>query len=30
MIESPSGKYAPISAEDYLRQRVSANFQPTM
>lgn len=30
MIESPSGKYAPISAEDYLRQRVAANFQATM
>lgn len=30
MIESPSGKYAPISAEDYLHQRVAANFQATM
>ncbi|GAA0762612.1 isopenicillin N synthase family oxygenase [Ideonella azotifigens] len=26
MIESPAGKYAPISAEDYLQQRVNANF----
>lgn len=25
-IQGPGGKYAPISAEDYLRQRVSANF----
>ena len=27
MIESPSGKYAPISAEAYMRQRVAANFR---
>ncbi|KWB20502.1 2OG-Fe(II) oxygenase [Burkholderia cepacia] len=27
MIESPTGKYAPISAEDYLKQRVAANFR---
>lgn len=27
-IESRSGKHAPITAEDYLRQRVSANFTP--
>ncbi|HEY9105052.1 MAG TPA: 2-oxoglutarate and iron-dependent oxygenase domain-containing protein [Roseateles sp.] len=26
VIESPSGKYAPITAEDYLQQRVAANF----
>ncbi|MCP3711297.1 isopenicillin N synthase family oxygenase [Paraburkholderia sp. CNPSo 3274] len=26
MIEGPSRKYDPISAEDYLRQRVAANF----
>ncbi|MDR7333527.1 2-oxoglutarate and iron-dependent oxygenase domain-containing protein [Roseateles asaccharophilus] len=26
LIESPSGKYAPITAEDYLQQRVAANF----
>ncbi len=25
-ITSPSGKYAPITAEDYLQQRVAANF----
>jgi isopenicillin N synthase-like dioxygenase len=30
MIEGPSGKYAPISAEDYLRQRVAANFHAAM
>ena len=26
LIESPSGKYPPITAEDYLQQRVAANF----
>ena len=26
LIESPAGKYAPITAEDYLQQRVAANF----
>ncbi len=26
MIESPAGKHAPITAEDYLQQRVAANF----
>lgn len=26
VIESPAGKYAPITAEDYLQQRVAANF----
>ena len=27
VIAGPSGKHAPISAGDYLRQRVAANFQ---
>lgn len=27
LIESPQGKYPPITAEDYLRQRVEANYQ---
>jgi len=27
MIEGPGGKYPPISAGDYLRQRVNANFK---
>ncbi|MGI3129047.1 hypothetical protein ACRSLK_01465 [Halopseudomonas pachastrellae] len=26
MIENPAGKYAPISAADYLLQRIQANF----
>ncbi|QNG20514.1 isopenicillin N synthase family oxygenase [Rhodococcus triatomae] len=26
LIESPLGKYPPITAEDYLRQRIAANF----
>ncbi|GAP33884.1 2-oxoglutarate and iron-dependent oxygenase domain-containing protein [Piscinibacter sakaiensis] len=26
LIETPSGKYPPITAEDYLQQRVAANF----
>ena len=26
MIESPAGKYPPISAADYLLQRIQANF----
>jgi len=25
-IISPAGKYAPITAADYLRQRIAANF----
>ncbi|MDO5289992.1 MAG: 2OG-Fe(II) oxygenase family protein [Pseudomonadota bacterium] len=29
-IESPSGKYAAITAGDYLKQRVAANFHPTL
>jgi isopenicillin N synthase-like dioxygenase len=28
MIEGPAGKYPPISAGDYLRERVAANFKP--
>lgn len=28
VIAGPAGKYAPITAEEYLRQRVSANFDP--
>ena len=28
LIAGPAGKYPPISAGDYLRQRVAANFQP--
>ncbi|WPB56186.1 isopenicillin N synthase family dioxygenase [Xylophilus sp. GOD-11R] len=27
MIESPTGKYSPISAGDYLNQRIAANFK---
>lgn len=29
VIEGPAGKYAPITAEDYLYQRVNANFSGT-
>ncbi|WP_108123916.1 isopenicillin N synthase family dioxygenase [Saccharospirillum mangrovi] len=28
MIESPAGKYPPITAADYLQQRIAANFRP--
>lgn len=28
VIEGPAGKYPPISAGDYLRERVAANFKP--
>ncbi|MEL6892689.1 MAG: 2-oxoglutarate and iron-dependent oxygenase domain-containing protein [Actinomycetota bacterium] len=28
IIESPSGRHAPITAADYLRQRIEANFAP--
>lgn len=30
LIESPSGKYPPITAGDYLRQRIAANFSTKM
>jgi len=26
VIGSPAGKYAPITAHDYLQQRIAANF----